>query len=123
MKQSIPTQELPFQKGLKKFLARKGITQRDLSHRIYMSSSMVCTWIHGRGADPSITLALLALEGMTLEEMFGEEVANTLLANSKPKEEAKEAPVEAKEETRSDVQKKGFISKLAMLFGSRGDDE
>lgn len=118
MKQSIPTQELPFQQGLKKFLARKGITQRDLSRRIYMSDSMVCTWIHGRGADPSITLALLALEGMTLEEMFGEEVAEKLLANSTHKEEPKEAPVEAKEENRSEVQKKGFISKLSMLFSS-----
>ena len=119
MKQSMQTQELPFQNGLKKFLARKGITQRDLSHRIYMSSSMVCTWIHGRGADPSITLALLALEGMSLEEMFGKEIADKLLENSKPKEEPKEAPVEAKEEKLTEVQKKGFISKLTMLFSSR----
>lgn len=120
MKQSIPTQELPFQAGLRKFCKRKGITQRDLSRRIYMSDSMVCTWIHGRGADPSITLALLALEGMSLEEMFGKEVAEKLIANSMPKEEPKEAPVEAKEETRSDVQKKGFVSKLVSLFSARG---
>ena len=120
MKQSMQTQELPFQKGLKKFLARKGITQRDLSHRIYMSSSMVCTWIHGRGADPSITLALLALEGMSLEEMFGKEIADKLLENSKPKEEPKEAPVEAKEEKLTEVQKKGFVSKLVSLFSARG---
>ena len=80
---------------------------------------MVCTWIHGRGADPSITLALLALEGMSLEEMFGKEIADKLLENSKPKEEPKEAPVEPKEEKLTEVQKKGFVSKLTMLFSSR----
>lgn len=118
MSTSTPIQELPFQKGLKAYLARTGRTQTSLARSIFVGQSSLNNWCRGK-ADPSVTVALLALEGMTLEELFGEEVANTLLANSKPKEE----PVEAKEETRSDVQKKGFISKLAMLFSSRGVDE
>lgn len=119
MSTSTPIQELPFQKGLKAYLARTGRTQTSLARSIFVGQSSLNNWCRGK-ADPSVTVALLALEGMTLEELFGEEVANTLLANSKPKEEPKEAPVEVKEETRSDVQKKGFISKLAMLFSSRG---
>ena len=120
MKQSIPTQELPFQQGLNKFIARKGLTQAGLARKIYVSTTGVNHWCHGRGADPSITLALLALEGMSLEEMFGKEIADKLLENSKPKEEPKEAPVEAKEEKLTEVQKKGFVSKLVSLFSARG---
>ena len=115
MSTSTPIQELPFQKGLKAYLARTGRTQSSLARSIFVGQSSLNNWCRGK-ADPSVTVALLALEGMTLEELFGEEVANKLLANSKPKE----APVEVKEENRSEVQKKGFISKLAMLFSSRG---
>lgn len=119
MKQSTPTQELPFQKGIKAYLARTGRTQSSLAKSIFVSQTAICSWKSGI-SDPSVTVSLLALEGMTLEEIFGKEVAEKLIENSKPKEEPKEAPVEAKEETSSDVQKKGFISKLAMLFSSRG---
>lgn len=119
MSASTPIQELPFQKGLKAYLARTGRTQTSLARSIFVGQSSLNNWCRGK-ADPSVTVALLALEGMTLEEIFGKEVAEKLLANSKPKEEAKEAPVEATEENRSEVQKKGFISKLAMLFSSRG---
>lgn len=115
MSTSKPIQELPFQKGLKAFLARTGRTQTSLAQSIYVAQSSLNNWCRGK-TDPSVTVALLALEGMTLEELFGEEVAEKLLANSKPKEEHKEAPVEAKEE----VQKKGFVSKLASLFSARG---
>ena len=119
MKQSTPKQELPFQKGIKSYIERTGRTRTSLAKSIFVSPTAIYSWIHGI-SDPSVTVSLLALEGMTLEEIFGKELAERLLANSKPKEEAKEAPVEAKEENRRDVQKKGFISKLAMLFSSRG---
>lgn len=119
MSTSKPIQELPFQKGLKAYLARTGRTQTSLAKSIFVAQSSLNNWCRGR-ADPSVTVALLALEGMTLEELFGEEVANTLLANSKPKEEPKEAPVETKEETHREVQKKGFVSKLVSLFSARG---
>lgn len=122
MKQSIPTQELPFQQGLKKFIARKGLSQKALADKIYVASCTISAWTLGR-SDPSVTVSLLALEGMTLEEIFGKELADKLIENSKLKEAPKEAPVETKEENRSDVQKRGFISKLAMLFSSRGNDE
>ena len=114
MNTSIPTQELPFQKGLKAYLARTGRTQTSLAKSIFVAQSSLNNWCRGK-ADPSVTIALLALEGMTLEEIFGKEVAEKLIANSMPKE----APVEVKEESRSDVQKKGFISKLAMLFSAK----
>lgn len=117
MSTSTPIQELPFQKGLKAYLARTGRTQTSLARSIFVGQSSLNNWCRGK-ADPSVTVALLALEGMTLEELFGEEVANTLLANSKPKEAPKEAHVEAKEENRYDVQKKGFISKLTSLFSA-----
>ena len=119
MKQSTPKQELPFQKGLKAYIARTGRTQTSIARNIFVSQTAVCSWVKGI-SDPTITVSLLALEGMTLEEIFGKEVAEKLIENSKPKEEPKEAPAEAKEENRSEVQKKGFISKLTMLFSSRG---
>lgn len=119
MKQSTPTQELPFQKGIKAYIARTGRTQVSIAKSIFVSQTAICSWVKGI-SDPTVTVALLALEGMTLEEIFGKEVAEKLLENSKPKEEPKEAPVEAKEENRSEVQKKGFVSKLASLFSARG---
>lgn len=119
MKQSTPTQELPFQKGIKAYLARTGRNKTSLAKSIFVSPTAIYSWTKGI-SDPSVTVSLLALEGMTLEEIFGKELAEKLLANSKPKEEPKEAPSEPKDESYSDVQKKGFISKLAMLFSSRG---
>lgn len=118
MKQSTPTQELPFQKGIKAYLARTGRTQSSLAKSIFVSPTSIYSWMKGI-SDPSVTVSLLALEGMTLEEMFGKELAEKLIANSKPKEEPKEAPAEAKDESYSDVQKKGFISKLAALFSAK----
>ena len=117
MKQSTPTQELPFQKGIKAYLARTGRTQSSLARSIFVSQTAICSWTKGI-SDPSVTVSLLALEGMTLEELFGKELAEQLIANSKPKEEPKEEPAEPKDESYSDVQKKGFISKLAALFSA-----
>ena len=124
MSTSTPIQELPFQKGLKAYLARTGRTQTSLARSIFVGQSSLNNWCRGK-ADPSVTVALLALEGMTLEELFGEEVANTLLANSKPKEDRdvnnamyKKMMDIAREENRSEVKKKGFISKLVSLFSA-----
>ena len=124
MRASTPIQELPFQKGLKAYLARTGRTQTSLARSIFVGQSSLNNWCRGK-ADPSVTVALLALEGMTLQELFGEEVANTLLANSMPKEDRavnnamyKKMMDIAREETRSEVKKKGFISKLTSLFSA-----
>lgn len=114
MNTSIPTQELPFQKGIRAFMARTGISQRKLAKKIFVSQSSVYCWTIGKN-DPSLTIALLALEGMSLEEIFGKDVAEKLIANSMPKE----APVEPKKEKRSEAQKKGFMSRLAMLFSAK----
>ena len=86
MSTSTPIQELPFQKGLKAFLERTGRTQTSLAQSIFVAQSSLNNWCRGK-ADPSVTVALLALEGMTLEELFGKEIADKLLANSKPKED------------------------------------
>lgn len=124
MNTSIPAQELPFQKGLKTYLARTGRTQTSLAKSIFVAQSSLNNWCRGR-ADPSVTVALLALEGMTLEEIFGKEVAEKLIANSIPKEDRdvnnamyKKMMDIAREENRSEVKKKGFISKLASLFSA-----
>lgn len=36
-KETTPTAELPFQTGLKKFLKRKGLTQKALADKIYVA--------------------------------------------------------------------------------------
>ena len=119
------TNETPFQQGLKKFLARKGLTQTALSRKVYMSDSRVNQWVHGRGADPSITLALLALEGMTLEEMFGNEIVEKLVANSRDcsnevvRKVAETIAPKPKAPTREEKRKSGFITKLASLFSAK----
>lgn len=114
--------ETPFQKGLKKFIARKGLTQVGLSRKIYMGDSTICQWLHGRGADPSITLALLALEGMTLEEMFGQEIVDKLVANSRDCSNEvvrKVSETIAPKPKKQEIRKSGFISKLASLFSAK----
>ena len=117
--------ETPFQQGLKKFLARTGLTQVGLSRKILTSDARVNQWIHGRGSDPSITLALLALEGMTLEEMFGKEIVDKLVANSRDcsnevvRKVAETIAPKPKAATREEKRKSGFISKLASLFSAQ----
>lgn len=116
------TTETPFQQGLRKFIARKGITQVALSRKIYMGDSTICQWLHGRGADPSITLSLLALEGMTLDEMFGKDIVEKLVANSR---ECSHEVVRHVAETiapkpkKQEIRKTGVISKLASLFSAK----
>ena len=122
MTQQYQTTETPFQKGLNKFLARKGLTQAALARKIYVSPTGVNHWCHGRGADPSITLALLALEGMTLEEMFGKEIVDKLVENSRDcsNEVVRKVAENSEPKTpKHEVRKKGLISKLASLFSAQ----
>lgn len=114
--------ETHFQQGLRKFIARKGMTQVGLSRKIYLSDTTINQWIHGRGADPSITLALLALEGMSLEEMFGKDVVEKLVENSRDcsNEVVRHvAETIAPKPKKQEVRKSGFISRLASLFSAR----
>lgn len=122
MNQQYQKVETPFQQGLKKFLARKGITQVALSRKVYMSDSIVNNWVHGRGSDPSVTLSLLALEGMTLDEMFGKEIVDKLVENSRECSNEvvrKLAETVSPKQNKSEVRKKGFISKLATIFSAK----
>lgn len=125
MTQQIQKTETPFQQGLKKFIARKKLTQVGLSRKIYLSDTTINQWIHGRGADPSITLALLALEGMTLEEMFGKEIVDKLVENSRDcsnevvRHVAETTSPKPQKPKRTEIRKTGFISKLASLFSAK----
>ena len=126
-KETIQNNELPFQTGLKKFLKRKGLTQKALADKIYVASCTVSQWTRG-GYDPSVTVSLLILEGMTLEEIFGADVMDKILENEKESTNAilrhinaqsspkKEEP---KKETRAEKQKAGFMTRLAMLFSAK----
>lgn len=126
-KENTTITELPFQTGLKKFLNRKGLTQKALADKIYVAPCTVSQWSRG-GYDPSVTVSLLILEGMTLEEIFGAEVMDRILENEKESTNAilrhinaqsspkKEEP---KKETRAEKQKAGFMSRLAMLFSAK----
>lgn len=126
-KENTSTTELPFQTGLKKFLKRKGLTQRALADKIYVSSCTVSQWTRG-SYDPSVTVSLLILEGMTLEEIFGADVMDKILENERESnnellkyvsEKLQEDKKIIQKETRAARQKAGFLSKLTMLFSAK----
>lgn len=125
--ETAETKELPFQTGLKKFLKRKGITQAALAKKVYVSPCTISQWSRG-GYDPSVTVSLLILEGMTLEEIFGAEVMDRIIENEKDSTNAILRHIhsqslphneEPKKETRSEKQKAGFMTRLAMLFSAK----
>lgn len=127
MKNESTSTELPFQTGIKKFLNRKGLTQRALADKIYVSPCTVSTWTRG-SYDPSVTVSLLILEGMTLEEIFGPDVMEKIIANERESnnellkyvsEKLQEDQKIIQKETRAARQKAGFLSKLTMLFSAK----
>lgn len=127
MKNEATSTELPFQTGIKKFLNRKGLTQRALADKIYVSPCTVSTWTRG-SYDPSVTVSLLILEGMTLEEIFGPDVMEKIIANERESnnellkyvsEKLQEDQKIIQKETRAARQKAGFLSKLTMLFSAK----
>ena len=127
MKNESTSNELPFQTGLKKFLKRKGFSQKAIADKIYVSPCTVSTWTRG-SYDPSVTISLLILEGMTLEEIFGPDVMEKIIANERESnnellkyvsEKLQEDKKIIQKETRAEKQKAGFLNKLTMLFSAK----
>lgn len=75
-------QETPFQTGIKRFLERIGLSQRKLAERIGRSNMAVSQWCLGVHEPKVGDLHVLISEGMTEEELFGADVAKTLVENS-----------------------------------------
>lgn len=74
--------ESPFQTGIKKFLERNGLSQRKLGDKIGRSNMAVSQWCLGNHEPKVGDLHVLIHEGMTAAELFGPDVARTLLKNS-----------------------------------------
>lgn len=79
--------QTPFQQGINDFLKRLGISQRKLAERIGRSNMAVSKWCLGEHEPKVGDLHVIINEGMTAVEIFGPDVAKTLLENSlKPNE-------------------------------------
>lgn len=57
------------------FLRRKGMTQRELALKIDCSSGLVGAWSSGNGVPSYEKIVKLILIGMSIEEIFGLDVA------------------------------------------------
>lgn len=72
---------------IQEFLTRKGFTQQQLADEIGVSREVVGKWNTQKSDVTRENCARLLLAGMTLEEMFGEDVAESvkksILAESK----------------------------------------
>lgn len=66
---------------LQEFMNRKGFTQKDLAEAIGVKRELVAAWNTGRSNITRENLVKLFIEGMTLEEAFGKEVAEKIGAN------------------------------------------
>jgi len=58
-----------------RFLKRKGLTQQELAKKINCSLGLVGGWASYRGVPSYEKCVLLLKEGMTVAELFGEDVA------------------------------------------------
>ena len=76
--------QTPFQAGINKFLKRMGLSQRKLGEQIGKSNMAVSQWALGKHEPKVGDLDCLIDMGMTAAEIFGENVARTLLKNSEP---------------------------------------
>ena len=106
--------ETPFQTGIKAFLERMGLSQRKLAERIDRSNMAVSQWCLGNHEPKVGDLHVLIREGMSAEELFGADVAKTLLENSlKPQEP------ELDEKTILEIKKKAMEGAYKEMFKER----
>lgn len=112
MKKAKP--QTPFQQGINDFLKRLGISQRKLAERIGRSNMAVSQWCLGNHEPKVGDLDVLIKQGITAEELFGEQVARMLLDNSvKPHEP------EIDDKTLLEIKKKAMEGAYKELFKER----
>lgn len=70
-----------FVDGLKSFKSRKRLSNADLSRLLGVSDSMISQYLSGKSGMSLDSLSILLMEGMTLEEAFGEPVASAVKKN------------------------------------------
>lgn len=104
-------QETPFQTGIKSFLERIGLSQRKLAERIGRSNMAVSQWCLGVHEPKVGDLHVLIKEGMTADELFGADVAKTLLENSVRPQEP-----ELDEKTILEIKKKAMEGAYKEMF-------
>ncbi len=74
-----PAKKEVYKIDIPSFLSRKGLTQRDLAKKLNCSIGLVGGWANYSGV-PSYEKCLDLLKaGMTISELFGEEVARAVL--------------------------------------------
>lgn len=103
--------ETPFQTGIKHLLKRLDISQRKLGERIGRSNMAVNQWTHGKHEPKVGDLYVLINEGMSASEIFGADVARTLLKNSEVNPE-----VELDDKTLLEIKKKAMQDAYKELF-------
>lgn len=64
------------------FLHRKGWTQKDLAKRLDIGTSTVGMWCTGKSTPSYSVIVELSRLGMTLQEIFDEEICSILMKNS-----------------------------------------
>ena len=64
------------------FLHRKGWTQKDLAKRLDIGTSTVGMWCTGKSTPSYSVIVELFRLGMTLQEMFDEEICSIIKKNS-----------------------------------------
>lgn len=74
---------------LMRFLRRTGMTQRELALKMGCSSGLVGAWSSGSGVPSYEKIIKLLLVGMSIEEMFGKDIAEKTQVFS---EQTKELP-------------------------------
>ena len=65
------------------FLRRKNWTQKDLAKRLNVGTSTIGMWCTGKSTPSYAVIVELFKLGMTLNEMFGEDIRSIILDNSK----------------------------------------
>ena len=104
----------PFQQGINSFLKRIGISQRKLAEKIGKSNMAVSQWCLGKHEPKVGDLEGLIKEGMTADEIFGEDVAKTLFENTlKPQEP------ELDDKTLLEIKKKAMQDAYKEMFKER----
>lgn len=71
-----------FSSGLNRFLSRTGSSQAALARKVGATKVCVSQWATGKCEPKVSSLAALIKEGITAEEIFGPDIARTLLNNT-----------------------------------------
>lgn len=95
------------------FLRRKNWAQKDLAERLNVATSTVGMWCTGKSTPAYAVIVELLKLGMTIEELFGKEIADMVLKNSGNDimEKGYDSPEFRKgvEETIADMKARGLI--------------